>query len=69
MAASMASGPPAAEEPATKSMPNRCASCHKKVGLLGFTYRCGGMFCSLHRYAEKDACDFDFRRWIERRSP
>jgi predicted nucleic acid binding AN1-type Zn finger protein len=50
-------------------MPNRCASCHKKVGLLGFTYRCGGMFCSLHRYAEMDACDFDFRRWIERRSP
>jgi hypothetical protein len=48
--------------PAVKTAaPNRCASCRKKVGLLGFACRCGGMFCSLHRYAEKHACDFDFK--------
>jgi predicted nucleic acid binding AN1-type Zn finger protein len=45
----------------TAPAPNRCASCRKKVGLLGFPCRCGGMFCSLHRYAEKHACDFDFK--------
>ncbi|OEL34234.1 hypothetical protein BAE44_0004747 [Dichanthelium oligosanthes] len=46
------SSPPAVEEPAVKSTPNRCASCRKKVGLLGFACRCGGTFCSVHRYTE-----------------
>ncbi|OEL34235.1 Zinc finger A20 and AN1 domain-containing stress-associated protein 9 [Dichanthelium oligosanthes] len=52
---------PAVEAPAAKAAPNRCASCKKKVGLLGFACRCGGTFCSVHRYAEKHACDFDFK--------
>jgi predicted nucleic acid binding AN1-type Zn finger protein len=47
------------EEPA--AAPNRCASCRKKVGLLGFPCRCGATFCSLHRHAEKHACSFDFK--------
>jgi len=56
------SAAPAVEAPAVKAAaPNRCASCNKKVGLLGFPCRCGGTFCSLHRYAEKHACDFDFK--------
>ncbi|KAJ1268426.1 hypothetical protein BS78_07G134000 [Paspalum vaginatum] len=49
-------------EPAVKATPNRCLTCRKKVGLLGFGCRCGGTFCSLHRYAEKHACDFDFKK-------
>ncbi|KAF8779061.1 hypothetical protein HU200_003026 [Digitaria exilis] len=46
--------------PAAKAA-NRCASCNKKVGLLGFGCRCGGTFCSVHRYAEKHSCNFDFK--------
>ncbi|XP_062195283.1 zinc finger A20 and AN1 domain-containing stress-associated protein 12-like [Phragmites australis] len=51
----------AVEAPAVKAAPNRCSTCRKKVGLLGFPCRCGGTFCSLHRYADKHACDFDFK--------
>ncbi|MCO5583767.1 hypothetical protein L7F22_037681 [Adiantum nelumboides] len=41
--------------------PNRCASCNKRVGLTGFKCRCGGLFCSLHRYNDKHNCSFDYR--------
>jgi len=47
--------------PAAKPVRSRCASCNKKVGLLGFVCRCGGTFCSLHRYTDEHACDFDFK--------
>ncbi|PSR91541.1 Zinc finger A20 and AN1 domain-containing stress-associated protein [Actinidia chinensis var. chinensis] len=40
---------------------NRCSSCRKKVGLLGFRCRCGETFCGVHRYAEKHNCTFDFK--------
>ncbi|KQK12814.2 hypothetical protein BRADI_1g06150v3 [Brachypodium distachyon] len=40
---------------------NRCATCRKKVGILGFRCRCEGTFCSAHRYAEKHACGFDYK--------
>ncbi|XP_066352214.1 zinc finger A20 and AN1 domain-containing stress-associated protein 9-like [Miscanthus floridulus] len=62
-AAATSSATPAVEAaPVAKAAaPNRCASCRKKVGLLGFPCRCGGTFCSLHRYAEKHDCDFDFK--------
>lgn len=30
---------------------NRCFSCNKKVGLLGFDCKCGYVFCSSHRHA------------------
>ena len=33
-----------------KKKKNRCLKCNKKVGLTGFPCRCGGLFCSLHRY-------------------
>ena len=35
--------------------------CKKKVGLTGFTCRCGGLFCSIHRYSDKHQCDFDYK--------
>merc|ERR1719154_303754 len=40
---------------------NRCLSCKKKVGLTGFTCRCGGLFCSIHRYSDKHTCAFDYK--------
>lgn len=42
---------------------NRCevASCRKKVGLTGFTCRCGGLFCGTHRYSDLHQCTFDYK--------
>ena len=37
-------------------------ACKKKVGLLGFACRCGGTFCSLHRYVDGHACGFDYKK-------
>lgn len=44
-----------------KQAPNRCMSCRKRVGLIGFRCRCGGTFCSVHRYSEKHECSFDYQ--------
>ncbi|XP_052268061.1 AN1-type zinc finger protein 6-like isoform X2 [Dreissena polymorpha] len=44
-----------------KKKRNRCNLCKKKVGLTGFECRCGGMFCSLHRYSDKHDCTFNYR--------
>ncbi|KAI5081443.1 hypothetical protein GOP47_0004626 [Adiantum capillus-veneris] len=48
-----------AEQPSQK--PNRCLTCNKRVGLTGFKCRCGGLFCSLHRYNDKHDCTFDYK--------
>ncbi|XP_057722649.1 zinc finger A20 and AN1 domain-containing stress-associated protein 4-like [Arachis stenosperma] len=40
---------------------NRCAACRKRIGLTGFTCRCGITFCGAHRYPEKHGCGFDFK--------
>ncbi|UYV76459.1 ZFAND6 [Cordylochernes scorpioides] len=47
--------------PARRATKNRCHVCRKKVGLTGFTCRCGGLFCSLHRYSNEHDCTFDYR--------
>lgn len=39
----------------------RCFACKKKIGLLGVECRCGFVFCSEHRYAERHACTYDYR--------
>jgi len=44
-----------------KKKKNRCLSCKKKVGLTGFECRCGGLFCSIHRYSDKHVCAFDYK--------
>ena len=44
-----------------KKKKNRCFVCKKKVGLTGFTCRCGGLFCSIHRYTDKHECTFDYK--------
>jgi predicted nucleic acid binding AN1-type Zn finger protein len=55
------------------SAANRCATCRKKVGLLGFRCRCEGTFCSVHRYSDKHECGFDYktagREQIAKRNP
>merc|ERR1719427_571510 len=33
----------------------------EKVGMTGFTCRCGGLFCSIHRYSDKHECGFDYK--------
>ena len=38
----------------------RCLMCKKKLGLLGFTCRCGGAYCSLHRPDIEHKCTFDY---------
>lgn len=40
---------------------NRCYSCRKKIGLTGFTCRCGYIFCSEHRYSDKHDCPYDYK--------
>ncbi|XP_041460192.1 AN1-type zinc finger protein 5-like [Lytechinus variegatus] len=44
-----------------KKKRNRCHTCRKKVGLTGFECRCGGLYCSIHRYSDKHNCSFDYR--------
>jgi len=44
-----------------KKKKNRCQSCKKKLGLTGFTCRCGGLYCSIHRYSDKHVCGFDYK--------
>lgn len=45
-----------------KKRKNRCEVCRKKVGLTGFSCRCEGLFCSIHRYSDKHDCQFDYRQ-------
>ncbi|KAL5966609.1 AN1-type zinc finger protein 5 [Taenia solium] len=47
-------------ESATKTRP-RCMVCNKRVGLTGFTCRCGGLYCTVHRYSDSHDCSFDYR--------
>lgn len=48
--------------PAPKK-PRRCEVCRKPVGLAsGYTCRCEGLFCSLHRYSDAHNCSFDYRK-------
>lgn len=40
---------------------NRCHMCKKRVGLTGFTCRCGGLYCGDHRYDQAHNCSFDYK--------
>lgn len=48
---------------ATKENPSRCTvdACTKKLGLLGFTCKCGKLLCATHRHPEDHSCDFDHK--------
>merc|ERR1712203_844298 len=55
------------EEPKeTKKKKNRCFSCNKKLGLTGFSCRCGRLFCAVHRYSDKHECNFDYKAMGEK---
>ena len=45
-----------------KKKRSRCDTCHKKVGLTGFTCRCKRLFCSEHQYPDEHKCDFDYKQ-------
>ncbi|XP_054784325.1 zinc finger A20 and AN1 domain-containing stress-associated protein 12-like [Prosopis cineraria] len=51
----------------------RCKSCNKKVGVTGFTCRCGDLFCGKHRYPEEHSCTIDYkhigRELIKKQNP
>ncbi|KAM6557583.1 hypothetical protein CsatB_004602 [Cannabis sativa] len=40
---------------------NRCKHCNKKIGLTGFSCRCGHAYCNHHRLPEEHACTYDFK--------
>lgn len=52
---------PAVAAPQQQQQPNRCLTCRKRVGLMGFKCRCGMVFCGMHRYPEQHGCEFDFK--------
>lgn len=48
--------------PAGKAKRNRCVVCRKKLQLAAiFDCRCGGNFCSEHRYSDQHDCSFDYK--------
>nr|QYC07277.1 SAP1 [Tamarix hispida] len=49
------------ETAAPQKQANRCGSCNKKVGVMGFKCRCGFTFCGSHRYPEEHGCTYDFK--------
>ena len=44
-----------------RELADKVKCCNKKVGLTGFECRCGNVFCGIHRYPEKHACNVDFK--------
>ena len=49
-----------AEDEVAPKKKKRCLVCNKKVGLLGFTCRCDGVFCAIHRSESAHDCSFNF---------
>ena len=49
-----------AEDEVVPKKKKRCLVCNKKVGLLGFTCRCDGVFCAVHRSEGAHDCSFNF---------
>ena len=47
--------------PLESKIKNRCLMCNKRVGLVGgFTCKCGGLFCGVHRSENTHDCSFNF---------
>uniref|UniRef100_T1KVR1 AN1-type domain-containing protein n=1 Tax=Tetranychus urticae TaxID=32264 RepID=T1KVR1_TETUR len=44
-----------------KKKKTRCTQCKISVGVIGFPCRCGGIFCSIHRYANEHSCSFNYK--------
>lgn len=65
LAAATATVSPTETDDDKKPKKSRCLTCRKKVGLTGFPCRCGGLFCSLHRYSDKHECSFDYKEMAQ----
>ncbi|KAF7457637.1 AN1-type zinc finger protein 6 isoform X3 [Cryptosporidium felis] len=52
---------PPSESSCKPAVAGRCYQCNKKVGIYGFSCRCGFNFCSTHRYADAHDCSFDYK--------
>lgn len=52
---------PNTTQSSSKPKKRRCGVCKKKIGLTGFDCRCGGLYCSIHRYADSHSCSFDYK--------
>lgn len=39
----------------------RCGSCKKKIGLVTFSCRCGGVYCAEHRADTTHNCSYDYQ--------
>ncbi|WZY86612.1 hypothetical protein YC2023_032996 [Brassica napus] len=48
-------------EPSKPARTNRCFSCNKKAGVMGFKCKFGSTFCRSHRCPEKHECSFNFK--------
>lgn len=64
-ATSTAEGNDDSSDKEKKPKKNRCHTCKKKVGLTGFQCRCGGLYCSMHRYSDKHECTFDYKEMAQ----
>lgn len=53
-------GDSSSESGKDKTKKKRCTLCKKRVGLTGFDCRCGGQFCSVHRYSDTHQCPFNY---------
>lgn len=49
------------DQPLKAMTGNKCSTCNKKTGLLGFKCKCNHVFCSVHRQAESHNCKFDYK--------
>ncbi|PHT30613.1 hypothetical protein CQW23_29793 [Capsicum baccatum] len=38
----------------------KCKDCPKRVGLTGFSCKCGDLICAVHHYSDKHNCPFDY---------
>lgn len=63
-ATSASADAPEDEKPGSDGPPKkkkaRCFECRKKTGMLGFTCRCGELFCGAHRHSDQHNCKFDY---------
>ena len=41
---------------------NRCHNCRKKIGIYGFSCKCKGYYCIIHRFPETHECSFDYKK-------
>ena len=41
----------------------RCDLCRKKCPLIPYNCKCGGIFCSVHRYSFLHFCDYDHKSY------